>query len=83
VRAGVLWRFEFVRESSGGLTPLNISKEDEGQTTSKGDEGRSHPVEVKFIRKNLGLFHRSCPGATSSRNSLWRICEVARTVGFQ
>jgi hypothetical protein len=77
------WRSDFVSESSGGIIPLNTSKEDEGRTTSKGDEVRSHPVEVKFIRKNLGLFRRSFPGATSGRNSLWRIREVTRTMGFQ
>jgi hypothetical protein len=60
---------------------LNTSKEDGGRTTSKGDEGQSHLAEVKFRRENLGLFRRSCPGATSSRNSLWRIHEIARTIG--
>jgi hypothetical protein len=60
---------------------LNSLEEDGGQITSKGDEGRSHPVEVKFTRKNLRLFHRSCPGETSGQNSLWRIREVERTIG--
>jgi hypothetical protein len=56
------WRFEFVSESSGGIIPLNTSKEDGGRTTSKGDEGRSHPAEVKFRRENIDLFCKSCQG---------------------
>jgi hypothetical protein len=55
-------RFEFVSEISGGIIPLKTSKEDGDRTTSKGDKGRSHPVEVKFRRYNICLFHRSCLG---------------------
>jgi hypothetical protein len=53
VHAGVLSRLEVAKESSGGLTPLNISKEDEGQ---------SHPAEVEFQWKNFVSFHRSRQG---------------------
>jgi hypothetical protein len=49
VRAGVLVRLEVTGGSSGGLTPLKYSKE---------DEGRSHPAEVKFRRKNFGSFRK-------------------------
>jgi uncharacterized membrane protein len=68
------WRLEVVTESSGGLTPLNTSKEDRDQTTSKGDRKSSSRSKVQ--RKNLGSFRRSCQGAMSGRNSPWRICEV-------
>jgi hypothetical protein len=45
-------RLEFASESSGGITPLNTSKEDGDRTTSKGDEDQNHCMEIKLRREN-------------------------------
>jgi hypothetical protein len=47
----------------------------------KGETKWSHFARIKSRRRNLSLFHRSYQGATSSRNSLWIILEITRTVG--
>jgi len=47
----------------------------------KGETKQSHFARIKSRWRNLGLFHKSFQGATSSRNSLWRILEIIRTVG--
>jgi hypothetical protein len=60
---------------------IEVFKGGRGQTTSKGDKSQSHPAEVKFQWKNLGLFRRDYQGAMSGRNSLWKIHEITRTVG--
>ena len=50
------WKLEFISKSSRGITPLNTSKEDRDRTTSKGDRGRNHLIEVKFRRENTESF---------------------------
>ena len=65
VRAGVFFKdSKFQRKLKRGCT-VEVFKGGQGQNTSKGDKVRSHPVEVKFQWKNLGLFRRSYQGAMS------------------
>ena len=51
------WRLDFTRESSGGITPLNTSKEDKDQNTSKGDEeAKSSCRRLSFGGRTLAHF---------------------------
>jgi hypothetical protein len=60
---------------------IEVFKGAQGGTNLKGDKGQIHPAEVKFIRENLGSIRRNRQGGSNSGNSLWRICEAARTIG--
>jgi hypothetical protein len=52
-------RLEFASEISGGITPLNTSKEDIYRTTSKGNRGRNHLIEVNFRSEDAKSLDRS------------------------
>jgi hypothetical protein len=60
VRARIhLGRLEFASKRSGGITPLNTSKEDGDRNTSKGDEIRKHLIKDKIRRENIDSSRRS------------------------
>jgi hypothetical protein len=56
VRAGTLLGFEFVSESSGGIIPLNTSKEDEGSNYFKGRRGSKSSSRSK-VQKGENWFY--------------------------
>jgi hypothetical protein len=82
VRTGVLSRLEVASKISGGITPLNTSKEDRDQNTSKGDGIEVTSQKLSSSGRTLVHLAEVVKEETSGQNSPWRTCEAARTVGF-